>query len=103
MTRSRSPSSSAAKAIAARRLPTPFGPWKRYACAGPSTSAARRRAFASSCSGSVSKLSTDGLGKLVGTLRPIDRDYALGEDLRKLTVGAVDLRGEFRALALDAV
>ncbi len=35
-----SASSSAAKARATVRLPTPAGPWKRYACEGPAASAA---------------------------------------------------------------
>ena len=45
--------------FAAARFPTPGGPWKRYACAGPSASAARSRRFASACSGKLSKTSTD--------------------------------------------
>ena len=40
-TRAWSPSSSAAKRSARSRLPTPGGPCRRYACAGPSASAAR--------------------------------------------------------------
>src|ERR687892_683883 len=103
VTRSASPRSSPAAGGAGRRFPTPRGPWKRYACAGPSTSAARRSAFASSCSGKVSKLSTDGLGKLVGLLGPVDGNDTLGEDLGELAVGAVDVPGELGALALDPV
>ena len=42
------------------RLPTPDGPWKRYACAGPRRrAAARSRRFASACSGMLSKTFTD--------------------------------------------
>src|SRR2546423_1249979 len=37
-------------ARATSRLPTPCGPWKRYACAGPSASAASSSRFASACS-----------------------------------------------------
>src|SRR5918994_4562796 len=102
-TRSASPRSSPANASAARRFPTPRGPWKRYACAGPSTSAARRSRFASSCSGKVSKLSTDLLGDIFGVLRPVDHDHPLREEAGELPVGAVDLREEAAALALDTV
>ena len=41
------PTSSRANAQASARLPTPCGPWKRYACAGPSSSAASSSRFAS--------------------------------------------------------
>ena len=44
----------------AARLPTPCGPWKRYACAGPSSSAASSSRFASCCSGTRSNLLTPG-------------------------------------------
>ena len=64
-TRGSPPSSSAANASAVARLPTPAGPWKRYACAGPSASAAASRRFASPCSGMLSKLVEDLLGDLV--------------------------------------
>src|SRR6185436_15488660 len=102
-TRSGSPRSAPAKASAARRFPTPRGPWKRYACAGPSASAALRRPLASSCSGKVSKVSMDFLGDRVGLRGSVENDDTLGEDLGDLTVGAVDLGGEFISLALDAV
>ena len=49
-----------------RRLPTPGGPWKRYACAGPSASAASSSRFASACSGKPWKRVTHLLRDLVG-------------------------------------
>ena len=52
--------SSRANARASSRLPTPCGPWKRYACAGPSSSAASSRRFASCCSGKRSNLRHSG-------------------------------------------
>src|SRR4051812_48111940 len=102
-TRPGSPRSAPANAIAARRFPTPRGPWKRYACAGPSASPALRRPLASSCSGEVSKVSMDFLGDHVCLGRPVEHDDTLGEDLGDLAVGAVDLGGELVPLALDAV
>ena len=73
-TRRGSPSSSPASACAATRLPTPAGPWKRYACAGPSASAASSRRFASSCSGTSAKVAMDLLGELVDGTRAVDDD-----------------------------
>ena len=94
----------AAKATAAVRLPTPRGPWNRYACAGPSTSAALRRRLASSCSGTCSKLSTDRVGD---RRRCRERRRATDDPLRKalgeLPVGPVDPREKREALALDPV
>src|SRR5207302_5270451 len=82
--------SSAANASAAVRLPTPRGPWKRYACAGPSTSAARRRRFASCCSGKLSNPSMHDLRELRGRERRVEREDPLGKELGELPVGAVD-------------
>jgi hypothetical protein len=45
----------------------------------------------------------DDLGDIFRVLGPVDHDYPLREDTRELAVGAVDLRGEPRALALDPV
>src|SRR5918912_2837760 len=99
-TRASPPRSPDANASAARCLPTPAGPWKRYACAG-SASAARRRRFASCCSGKLSKLDTDQLRDLLRRLRRVDGDHALREDLRELAVGLVDLVAEVLVLPLD--
>src|SRR5437868_9167912 len=102
-TRSGSRISWAAKATAAARLPTPDGPWNRYACAAPSASAARRRRFASACSGKVSKTSTDLLGDLIGWAVAVDGDDAPREHVRERTVRLVDRAVELLPLALDAV
>src|SRR4051812_42759443 len=95
--------SCAANATAAARFPTPGGPWKRYACAGPSASAARSSRFASACSGKLSNASTYLLGDLVG--RPVavyGRD-ALGIHRCERTVRLVDRAVEAFPLALDPV
>src|SRR3954466_8157505 len=102
-TRGSPPSSSDANASAVARLPTPAGPWKRYACAGPSASAARRSRFASSCSGTLSKLVEHLLGDLARRARAVDRLDSFREDLRELAVGGVDTGAEVVVLALDAV
>src|SRR5438105_7894406 len=102
-TRSGEPSSSAANASAAARLPTPGGPWSRYACAGPSASAARSRRFASGCSGKVSNLSTDLHGEVAGRLRAVERDDPLREHRGQLPIGPVDGGAKVSSLALDAV
>src|SRR5919198_6738491 len=102
-TRPPSPISSAAKAVAARRLPTPGGPWKRYACAGPSASAAPSRPFASSCSGKLSKLIPDDSGQLGGGLRAVQRRDPVREHRGELAVGVVDGGLELEAFALNAV
>src|SRR6185312_3854154 len=96
-------SSSEANATAAARLPTPAGPWKRYACAGPSFRAARRSRFASSCSGTLSKLVEHLLGDLARRARAVDRVDPLREDLRQLAVGSVDACAEVVVLTLDPV
>src|SRR5690242_6981361 len=102
-TRGSLPSSSEANATAAARLPTPAGPWKRYACAGPSFRAARRSRFASSCSGTLSKLVEHLLGDLARRARAVDRVDPLREDLRQLAVGSVDACAEVVVLTLDPV
>src|SRR5438552_7098144 len=102
-TRSGEPRSSAANAIAAARLPTPGGPWSRYACAGPSASAARSRRFASGCSGNVSKLSTDLDRDVSGRPAGVDGDDSPREELRELSVGTVEDDCEVSVGALDAV
>src|SRR5690242_7303372 len=102
-TRGSLPSSSEANATAAARLPTPAGPWNRYACAGPSARAARRSRFASSCSGTLSKLVEHLLGDLARRARAVDHVDPLREDLRQLAVGGVDSRAEVVVLALDPV
>src|ERR671910_799101 len=102
-TRRSSPSSAAANARAAARFPTPRGPWKRYAWAGPSVSEARRRRFASGCSGKVSKLSIDRARELLGLLHSVHREDTDREELGELAVGAVDPGDELVVLALDPV
>src|ERR1051326_5233210 len=98
-----SPISSPANARAARRLPTPGGPWKRYACAGPSASAARSRRFASVCSGKLSNASTDLLGHLLGRAVAVHRRDSLREHLCERTVRLVDRAVEPLALPLDSI
>src|SRR3954464_11258227 len=102
-TRASSERSADANASAVARLPTPAGPWKRYACAGPSERAARRSRFASSCSGTLSKLVEHLLGDLARWARAVDRLDSLGEDLGELAVGRVDPRAEVVVLTLDPV
>src|SRR3954453_2054421 len=102
-TRASPPSSAAANATAAARLPVPGGPCRRYACAGPSASAAKRRRFASGCSGTDAKALTDRLGELGRRQRAVDRLDAVGEHARELTERVVDGAVEFGALALDPV
>src|SRR5439155_7606191 len=65
--------------------------------------AERRSAFASSCSGKVSNVSTNLLRDLRRSLRPVDGDDALGEDTCEVAVRTIDERHELGALALDAV
>src|SRR5439155_18692234 len=97
------PSSSDANASAVARLPTPAGPWNRYACAGPWPSAAARRPFASTCSGMLSKLIQDLARDLDRRPRAVDGYDSLRESLRELPVGRVDPRAEVLVLALDPV
>ena len=59
--------------------------------------------MASSCSGSVSKLSTDGLRDLLDGLGGVDGDEPLAEDRGELAVAVVDGGGELVSLALDPV
>src|SRR4051794_39464575 len=96
-------SSSDANASAARRFPTPAGPWKRYACAGPSLSAAARRPLASSCSGRLSNAVKDLAPDLVGGPGAVDGRDPLRERGRQLAVGRVDAPAEGVVLALDPV
>src|SRR5262245_61858098 len=102
-TRGSLPSSSAANASAVPRLPTPAGPWKRYACAGPSVRAARRRRFASSCSGTLSKLVEHLLRDLARRARAVDRRDSLREIVGEPAVGRVDALAEALGLAFDPV
>src|SRR6266540_1030692 len=101
--RGRSPSNSPAKANAKRRLPTPGGPWKRYACAGPSVSAASSRRFASSCSGKRSKLIPHLLRQLRRRLRAVQRRDPVREQPGELAVGLVDFLLEREPFLLDAI
>src|SRR5918994_1893506 len=102
-TRRSSPSSSPAKARAAARLPTPAGPWKRYACAGPSFTAAASRSRASGCSANALKLTLDPLRERVGVERTVEHDHAVREQLGQLLVPARDSVVEGGVLALDPV
>src|SRR5947208_174989 len=102
-TRGSPPRSSEPNASASARFPTPAGPWKRYACAGPSASAAASRRFASACSGRLSKAVKDLAPDLVRWAAAVDGDDAVGKELRELAVGAVDARAEVVVLALDPV
>src|SRR3954464_2145844 len=97
------PSSPWANARASPRLPTPGGPWKRYACAGPSRSAASSSRRGSACSLKAAKLLTDLLRDLVGWTRAVERDDPLGEERGEAAVGAVDAPEEVVPLALDPV
>src|SRR5215210_810271 len=102
-TRASPPSSSEAKTTAVARFPTPAGPWKRYACAGPSVSAAPSRRLASTCSGMLPKLAKDLLRDLSWRPRAVDGRDPLGEVLGELAVGRVDAHPEIVVLALDPV
>src|SRR3954468_5681214 len=92
------------------RLPTPGGPWKRYACAGSASAAVSRR-FASICSGTASFRRSDMRleilghrpGDLVHRPRAVDGHDALREALRQLGVRLVHAGAEVVALALDPV
>src|SRR5215210_2073722 len=102
-TRGSPPSSSEANATAVARLPMPAGPWKRYACAGPSASAAASRRLASACSGMLSKLANDLLRDLPWRPCAVDGGDPLREELRELAVRRVDPRAEVVVLPLDPV
>src|SRR5262245_36577687 len=102
-TRRGSPSSAPASARAATRFPTPVGPWKRYACDGPSSSAAWSSRFASTCSGTSAKALTNLLGDLRNGTPAVDDEIAPGETLRERVVGIDDPRPELRPGPLDAV
>src|SRR5947199_7774752 len=102
-TRGSPESSSEANASAVACLPTPAGPWKRYACAGPSASAAARRRLASPCSGMLSNTLEDLLCDLAGRPRPVDRHDPPREGCRELPVGLGDPSAEGVVLALDPV
>src|SRR3954468_13731924 len=95
--------SSCANALATSDFPTPGGPWKRYACAGPSRSAASRSRAASGCSEKRANVLTDLRGDLFGGTGTFDGDDAVGLGRRERPVGAVDAAHELVALALDPV
>src|SRR5439155_7737208 len=102
-TRAWSPRSSAAKRRARPRLPTPEGPCRRYACAGPSASAAESRRFASCCSDTAANAVKDHLGELRGRQPAVDGDDALRKPLRELAVGGVDTAAKVGSLPLEPV
>src|SRR5882724_11592745 len=103
-TRPRSPISSPANAIATARLPTPGGPWKRYACAGPSSaSAARSSRFASACSEMFSKTSTDLLVQFSNWPRAVEQKHAARVPPGDYAVSVEHALPELPTLPLDAV
>src|SRR5690242_13779010 len=92
---SRSVASSArAKVRATSRFPTPGGPWKRYACAGPSRNAASISRAASACSKECADVLTNLLGDLVGGPCAVDADDPLREARDERAVALVDLAHE---------
>src|SRR3954454_24882172 len=95
--------SARANVRATSRLPTPGGPWKRYACAGPSVSAASSSRPASGCSEKRANVLTDLLCDLLLGARAVEHDDPLRLCARELAVGSVDALHELDALALDAV
>src|SRR3954452_24851479 len=97
------PRSARANVRATSRLPTPAGPWKRYACAGPSRSAASSRRPASGCSEKRANVLTDRLRDLVGGVGAVERDDPLGELGRERPEAFVGAAPEVLALALDPV
>src|SRR4051812_16308350 len=84
-------------------LPTPGGPWKRYACAGPSRSAASRRRPASGCSEKRANVLTNLLRNRVGGARAVDRDDPAGLRRGQRAIPRVDPLHELGPLALDPV
>src|SRR5512132_2187623 len=98
-----SPSSAPANPSAARRFPTPGGPWNRYACAGPSARAASSSRRASACSGKTWELVTHLLRHFLDRLGGVDGHDPAREHGRQLAVRLVDLAQERVALALDPV
>src|SRR5438552_12326035 len=97
------PSSSYANARASSRLPTPGGPWKRYAWATPSASADSSRRAASGCCLKRSNVLTHLLRELGRRTRAVERDDPLREDRGEAAVGLVDGAQELVVLALDPV
>src|SRR4051794_39131330 len=95
--------SARANARATSLLPTPGGPWKRYACAGPSRSAASRRRAASGCSEKRANVLTNLLRNLLGGTCTVDRDDPVWLRRGQRAVPRVDLLHELRSLALDPV
>src|SRR5215207_10730044 len=98
-TRLSSPRIAAAKANAARRLPTPGGPCRRYACAGPSLSAASSSRFASGCSARTSKPMRDQLlvhelGEHLGRESAVEHDDSLRVVRRQPLIAARRARVE---------
>src|SRR5437867_9867539 len=85
------------------RLPTPGGPWKRYACASPSSSAARSKRFASGCSETFSNASKDLLGDFCGRAASVHRLDPLRKRFREQTISVGDLAAEATVLSLDPV
>src|SRR3954471_25044056 len=97
------PRSSRANVRATSRLPTPGGPWKRYACAGPSRSAASSRRPASGCSEKRANVLTDLLCDLLGGAGALDGDDALRLPGSERAVGLVDALHEGDSFTFDPV
>src|SRR5262245_35707212 len=102
-TRPGSPSNAPANPSAARRFPTPGGPWNRYACAVPSASAASSSRCASACSGNPWKPIAHLLRNLLDRPRAVEHPDPPRQDRAQLTVRLVDLAQELVALALDPI
>src|SRR5436309_3725674 len=97
------PISARAKVRATSRLPTPGGPWNRYACAGPSRSAASSSRPASACSEKRTSVLTDLLRDIVGCPAAVDGDDALGLGLGEGPVSPIDPLHEIDSSPLDPV
>src|SRR3954471_900980 len=92
-----------ANVCATSRFPTPGGPWKRYAWAGPSRSAASSSLPASGCSEKRANVLTNLLRDLLRGTCTVDGHDPLTVAFRQRLVGLVDPAHERRPLPLDAV
>src|SRR5260221_1275980 len=97
------PSSERANVLDTSRLPTPGGPWKRYACAGPSRNAASRRRPASRCSEKRANVVTNLLCDRFGRSATVDGNDALRLALGQRPVRSVDAVHELVVLLLDPI
>ena len=109
-TRRASPRSAPANANAAARLPTPAGPWRRYACAAPSCERRVEQALRSGLRGaSLTRNAHDGAPPatprcdLVHARGAVDDDVALGIPHRELAVGVGRPLLQLQPVALDPI